>query len=99
LNQSISVDDMDTRMTDMDRAELRRLDEQLRAAMTTALRQGHAGLAVALDTARDFLETVLEEEHPAPSRLAVARARVDIALAVWRRICGHDATEPIVSAG
>jgi hypothetical protein len=66
--------------------ELRDLDGKLRAAMGAALRARQSGLAVALDTARDFVEMVLAEAEPTASRIALARARVDIALAVWRRL-------------
>jgi hypothetical protein len=65
---------------------LRSLDGELRAAIRASLLGGQTELAVALDTARDFLEMVLAEEHPTPSRIAVARARVDMALAVWKRM-------------
>lgn len=61
--------------------------------MQMSLAHGRAGLAVALDTARDRLESVLEEEHPTSTRLHLARARAELALEVWRdkiRLDGGD---------
>ena len=63
---------------------LRFLDEQLRIAMRRSLEEGRPELAVSLDTARDFVESVLAEDHPTSTRVAVARARAEIALEVWR---------------
>jgi galactose mutarotase-like enzyme len=63
---------------------LRSLDEELREAIRSSLYSGRSHLAVALDTARDFVETVLAEDEPTPTRIAVARARAEIALEVWR---------------
>jgi hypothetical protein len=82
-----------------ERARLRSRDTELRAAIGASLRDGQPQLAVALDTTRDFLEMVLAEEDPTPSRLAVARARVDIALSVWRRMRDRLRLEPSASAG
>ena len=87
-----------TQSTENELQQLRGLDNELREAIRTSLRDGQPELAVALDTARDFLETVIAEEQPAVSRIAVARARVDIALAVWRRM-NRAATEATASAG
>jgi hypothetical protein len=63
---------------------LRLLDEKLREAIRASLYGGRPQLAVALDTARDFLETVLAEDHPTSTRVAVARTRAEIALEFWR---------------
>ncbi len=63
---------------------LRGLAADLRAAIDLSLRHGFAHLAVALDTARDLLETVLAEPAPKSTRVAIARTRAEIALEVWR---------------
>ena len=63
---------------------LRFLDEQLRIAIRRSLEEGRPQLAVSLDTARDFVESALAEEHPTSTRVALARARAEIALEVWR---------------
>ena len=63
---------------------LRFLDEKLRNAIGDSLRDGRPELAVALDTARDALEAVIDEPDPTSTRIAVARARGEIALEVWR---------------
>jgi hypothetical protein len=63
---------------------LRRLADHLRAAIQMSLAHGRGELAVALDTARDRLESVLEEESPTSTRLHLARARAELALEVWR---------------
>ncbi len=52
--------------------------------MAASLINGRPHLAVALDTARDFLESVLGETEPTATRIAVARARAEIALETWR---------------
>jgi len=67
-----------------ERGYLRRLADHLRGAMQTSLDHGRPGLAVALDTARDRLESVLAEEHPTSTRLRLARARAELTLEVWR---------------
>ena len=66
---------------------LRLLDVQLRTAIRSALQYGRPELAVSLDTARTSLEAVLDEEMPKSTRVAVARARAEIALEVWREAC------------
>lgn len=63
---------------------LRFLDEKLRNAIRDSLSDGRPELAVALDTARDAIEGVLDESEPTSTRIAVARARGEIALEVWR---------------
>ncbi len=63
---------------------LRLLDEKLRSAILDCLTSGRPHLAVALDTARDFVETILTEDDPPPTRIAVARTRAEIALETWR---------------
>jgi hypothetical protein len=63
---------------------LRFLDDKLRRAIGASLSDGRPQLAVTLDTARDALEAVLAEPDPTSSRVAVARARAEIALEVWR---------------
>jgi hypothetical protein len=63
---------------------LRFLDDKLRKAMRSSLLHGRAELAVKLDTARDAIEAVLAESDPTETRVAVARARAEIALEVWR---------------
>jgi len=63
---------------------LARLASELRMAIRESLIHGLPQFAVALDTARDFAETVLLETHPKSTRVAVARARAEIALEVWR---------------
>lgn len=63
---------------------LRRLSDDLRAAIHASFAHGRPELAVALDTARDFIERVLAEPDPTTSRIAVARARAEISLEAWR---------------
>jgi len=63
---------------------LRRLANHLRAAISICLGHERAELAVLLDTARDRLESVLDEPRPTSTRLHLARARAEIALEVWR---------------
>ncbi|MCU1281958.1 MAG: hypothetical protein JWM53_5504 [bacterium] len=63
---------------------LRFLDDKLREAIGSSLIEGRPHLAVTLDTARDALEAVLSETDPTATRVAVARARAEIALEVWR---------------
>ncbi len=70
--------------TERERDYLSFLDEQLRIAIRRSLEEGRAHLAVSLDTARDFVESVLAESHPTTTRIALARARAEIALEVWR---------------
>jgi hypothetical protein len=60
------------------------LGEKLREAIAACLTSGRPHLAVALDTARDAVETVLADEQATSARLAVARARAEIALETWR---------------
>jgi hypothetical protein len=64
--------------------DLGRLAAELRMAIREALMSGRPQFAVALDTARDFVEGVLVEECPKSTRIGVARARAEIALEVWR---------------
>jgi hypothetical protein len=78
----VSTPDIDP--DDDERGYLRRLAEHLRGAMQTSLHHGRPELAVALDTARDRLESALEESHPTSTRLRLARARAELALEVWR---------------
>ncbi len=66
------------------------LDERLRVAIATALTTGQVQLGVALDDARNFLESVLMEQAPSAARLFIARARAEMALGVYRRICPDD---------
>jgi hypothetical protein len=63
---------------------LHHLDDKLRGAIRSSLVEGRPHLAVALDGARDALEAVLAESDPTVNRVAVARARAEIALEVWR---------------
>ena len=63
---------------------LRLLDEKLRSAILDCLTSGRPHLAVALDTARDFVETIMTEDDPTPTRIALARTRAEIALETWR---------------
>lgn len=63
---------------------LRFLDDKLRKAIRSSLNDGRPHLAVTLDTARDAIEDVLAEGDPTATRVAVARARAEIALEVWR---------------
>jgi hypothetical protein len=63
---------------------LQHLVVELRAAIRSSLVHGLPQFAVALDTARDFAETVLVEDHPKSTRIGVARSRAEIALQVWR---------------
>jgi hypothetical protein len=63
---------------------LRYLDDKLRSAMRSSLVDGRPDLAVTLDMARDAIEGVLAESDPTATRVAVARARAEIALEVWR---------------
>ncbi len=65
--------------------ELRALAAELRAAIRECLVHGRAEFAVALDTARGFVEGVLGEAQPKSTRIGVARARAEIALEVWRQ--------------
>lgn len=65
-------------------AHLEWLAAELRKAIRESLVHGLPQFAVALDTARDFLETVLAEEHPKSTRVGVARARAELALEAWR---------------
>ena len=69
---------------DDERGYLRRLAEHLRGAMQTSLAHGRPELAVALDTARDRVESALAEAQPTSTRLRLARARAELALEVWR---------------
>lgn len=57
---------------------------QLRDAIGESLLHGLPEHAVALDTARDFVETVLTEAEPTSTRIGTARARAELALEVWR---------------
>lgn len=63
---------------------LGRLAAELRVAIGESLRYGLPEFAVSLDTARDFVETVLLETRPPSTRVGVARARAELALEVWR---------------
>ena len=63
---------------------LGRLAAELRVAIGESLLRGLPQFAVALDTARDFVETVLLETHPKSTRVGVARARAELALEAWR---------------
>ena len=65
-------------------AYLQRLDQLLRNAIRASLNAGRPQLAVALDTARDFVESVLSDEDPTRTRIAIARTRAEIALEAWR---------------
>ena len=67
-----------------ERGYLRRLATHLRGAIQVSLERGQAELAVVLDTARDRLESVLDEPTPTSTRLRLARARAELALEVWR---------------
>ncbi len=63
---------------------LRALDEKLRSAIAECLISGRPHLAVALDTARDVVETVLNDQERTATRIALARVRAEIALETWR---------------
>jgi hypothetical protein len=78
--ESVDLSDED----EDERSYLRRLADHLRGAMQTSLDHGRPELAVALDTARDRLESVLAEAHPTSTRLRLSRARAELALEVWR---------------
>jgi hypothetical protein len=41
-------------------------------------------LAVALDTIRAAVESVLADEHPRSTQIAMARTRAELALEIWR---------------
>ena len=60
------------------------LAAELRMAIRESLMTGRPEFAVALDTARDFVESVLIETEPKSTRVGVARARAEVALEVWR---------------
>jgi hypothetical protein len=79
-----------------ERGYLRRLAEHLRGAMHMSLEHGRAELAVALDTARDRLESVLAEREPTSTRLRLARARAELALEAWRDRIALDVESPTV---
>src|SRR4051794_23387327 len=57
---------------------LGRLAAELRVSIRESLMHGLLQFAVALDTARDFVETVLLESHPKSTRIGVARARAEL---------------------
>ncbi|MCA1662881.1 MAG: hypothetical protein LC659_01145 [Myxococcales bacterium] len=63
---------------------LQGLAAELRVAIRESLMRGSPQFAVVLDTARDFVESVLAEAAPTSTRIGVARARAEIALEVWR---------------
>jgi hypothetical protein len=63
---------------------LHQLVDEIRSAIELSLRHQLPHLAVALDTARDLLETVLGEVDPKATRVAMARTRAEIALEAWR---------------
>ena len=67
-----------------ERDYLRLLDEKLCSAIRDCLTSGRPHLAVALDTARDFLETIMTADDPSPTRIALARTRAEIALEACR---------------
>lgn len=66
-----------------EREGLSRLVRQLREAIGSSLRAGRPRLAVALDSARDQLELLMAQEYPRRTRLAIARARAELALGLW----------------
>ncbi len=63
---------------------LARLEQLLRDAIRASLTAGRPQLAVALDTARDFVASVLSDDERTRTRVAMARARAEIALESWR---------------
>jgi hypothetical protein len=69
-----------------DEVELRHLSQELRLAIEAALAGGMTAVAVALDTARNSLDTVIEEAQPRRSRVALARARARLGLEAWRNL-------------
>jgi hypothetical protein len=63
---------------------LEQLAYDLRRAIEASLQSGAPELAVALDTAREFLEEVLGEPETTTTRRGIARTRAEITLEVWR---------------
>jgi hypothetical protein len=73
--------------TEVEDGELRQLSQELRLAIETALAGGLTGLAVALDTARNDLDDVIDERAPPRrTRVEVVRARARLALEAWRNL-------------
>jgi predicted metal-dependent hydrolase len=68
----------------LEKRQLEQLAGELRRAIVAALHAGLPHLAVALDTARNFVEQVLGERETTTTRRAIARTRAEIALEVWR---------------
>ncbi len=66
--------------------ELRHLSQELRLAIEAALVGGLTASAVALDTARNGLDAVLDDKAPRRSKVLVARARGRLALEAWRNL-------------
>jgi hypothetical protein len=66
--------------------ELRHLSQELRLAIETALAGGLTATAVALDTARNGVDSVIEDPAPRSTRVALARARGRLALEAWRNL-------------
>jgi hypothetical protein len=74
---------------DAEKQCLYELDECLRSAIGVALATGHIELGVALDDTRNYLESVLLEEAPSPSRIFIAKVRAEMALATYRALCAQ----------
>jgi hypothetical protein len=66
--------------------ELRHLSQEVRLAVEAALAGGLTATAVALDTARNGLDSVLDDPSPRSTRVALARARARLALEAWRNL-------------
>jgi hypothetical protein len=66
--------------------ELRHLAQELRLAIETALLGGMTATAVALDTARNGLDSVIEDPTARATQVALARARARLALEAWRNL-------------
>jgi hypothetical protein len=66
--------------------ELRHLSQELRLAIEAALVGGLTASAVALDTARNGLDAVLDDKAPRRTQLLLARARGRLALEAWRNL-------------
>ena len=66
--------------------ELRHLSHELRLAVEAALAGGLTATAVALDTARNGLDGVIEDPMPRSTQVALARARARLALEAWRNL-------------
>ena len=69
-----------------DEVELRHLSQELRLAIEAALAGGMTAVAVALDTARNGLDSVIDDPQPRRSQVALARAKARLGLEAWRNL-------------